>query len=144
MRSFPDRPVVGVGAVILDGDRVVLVRRGHPPLKGEWSLPGGALELAETLEDAVVREIEEETGLAVVVGPVVEVVDRIHLAPDGRVEYHYVVIDYLCRCLDASALRPGTDASEARWVAVSEVDAFRVTPPAGDVIRKAAALRESA
>ena len=95
-RSYPARPVVGVGAVVFDADRVLLVKRAHEPLKGEWSLPGGAVELGETLEAAVAREVLEETGLAVDVGPVVEVLDRVQHAADGRVEYHYVIVDYLC------------------------------------------------
>ena len=95
---------MGVGAVVLDGDRVLLVKRGHAPLKGEWSLPGGTVELGETLEAAVAREVLEETGLEVDVGPLVEVIDRVQRAPDGRVEYHFIVVDYLCR-------GPGTDRS---------------------------------
>ena len=83
MRKYPDRPIVGVGAVIVDGDRVLLVKRAHEPLKGEWSLPGGAVEVGETLEAALVREVREETGLDVDVGPVVEVLDRIRRDADG-------------------------------------------------------------
>src|SRR5439155_11424714 len=94
--AYAARPIVGVGAVIFDGDRVLLIKRGHEPLKGEWSLPGGRVELGETLGQAVAREVLEETGLVVDVGPVVEVLDRVHRTPDGRVEHHFVIIDYLC------------------------------------------------
>ena len=95
-RSFPARPIVGVGAVVVDDGRVLLVKRAQAPLKGEWSLPGGAVEVGETLSAAVQREVLEETGLVVSVGPIVEVLDRIHTDGDGRVEYHYVLIDYAC------------------------------------------------
>lgn len=140
MRAFPDRPVVGVGAVILDGARVVLVKRGQPPLKGAWSLPGGGVELAETLSEAVVREVREETGLEVEVGPVVEVLDRVHRAADGRVEYHYVVIDYLCRCRGSLALSRGSDADDARWVDLGELTAHGVAAAAVAVIYKSLEL----
>ena len=140
MRSFPDRPVVGVGAVILDGDRVVLVKRGQPPLQGEWSLPGGAVELGEALEDAVAREVLEETGLDVEVGPLVEVVDRVHRMADGRIEYHYVIIDYLCRCRGDRPLVHGSDAADARWVQTAELPTYRVTARAIAVVHKALEL----
>ena len=88
MRTFPDRPIVSVGAVVLDGDRVLLVKRAHEPLKGQWSLPGGVVELGETLDVALMREVREETGLTITVGPVVEVLERVLRAADDRVEYH--------------------------------------------------------
>ena len=94
--EYPTRPIVGVGAVVLDGSRVVLVQRGHAPLQGEWSLPGGAVELGETLEAALAREVLEETGLRVRVREPVEIFERIQPAGDGRIRFHYVVIDYLC------------------------------------------------
>jgi mutator protein MutT len=130
---------VGVGAVILDGDRVLLVKRGHAPLKGEWSLPGGMVELGETLEAALAREVAEETGIEVEIGPVVEVFDRVERADDGRVAYHFVIIDFAC------AVRSGTvahasDAEDARWVPVGDLAEFRVTPKATTVIHKAVAL----
>ena len=98
-----------MGAVILDGDRVLLVQRGQEPLKGEWSLPGGAVELGETLEEALVREVREETSLDVAVGPVVEVFDSIRRDARGRAEYHYVIIDYTCR------VRGGTPTGRGAW-----------------------------
>jgi 8-oxo-dGTP diphosphatase len=130
-----------VGAVILDGDRVLLVQRGQEPLKGEWSLPGGAVEIGETLEEALTREVREETSLDVVVGPVVEVFDSIRRDAGGRAEYHYVIIDYACRVRGGtpSAAQRGTDAADVRWVPVDELDQYRVTNTAIAVIRKARA-----
>jgi 8-oxo-dGTP diphosphatase len=139
MRRYPERPVVGVGGVIVDGDRVVLVQRGHEPLKGEWSLPGGAVELGESLIEALAREIREETGLEVAVGPVVEVIDRVHRSDDGRVEYHFVVVDYLCRVIGGH-LVSGSDASDIRWASESELPQFHLTVQALDVIQKALEL----
>jgi len=130
-----------VGAVILDAGRVLLVRRGQEPLKGEWSLPGGAVEVGETLEAALVREVCEETSLDVVVGPVLEVLDSIRHDADGRAQYHYVIVDYACRVragTPTAAVR-GTDADDVQWVPVEELDRYRVTTTAIAVIRKACA-----
>jgi len=136
VRQFPDRPIVSVGAVVVDGDRVLLVKRAHEPLKGAWSLPGGVVELGETLDEALAREVGEETGLEVAIGPVVEVLDRVERAPDGRVEYHFVIIDYLCHPR-GGALACATDAADARWVAASDLARFDVTPKATEVIHRA-------
>jgi 8-oxo-dGTP diphosphatase len=141
MRTFPDRPIVSVGAVALDGDRVLLVKRGQAPLKGHWSLPGGVVEIGETLEAALAREVLEETGLTIEVGPVVEVLDRVERTDDGRVEYHYVIIDYLCR------VGPGTpvhasDVDDVRWVSRDDVPEYRLTEKAAAVVGKAFQLRD--
>jgi 8-oxo-dGTP diphosphatase len=141
-RRFPDRPLVAVGAVVTDGDRVLLVKRGQPPLKGEWSLPGGVVEVGETLERAVSREVREETGLDVEVGPVVEVLDRVHRDGDGRVEYHFVIIDYLCAPASGQ-LAYGSDADDVRWARCEDLAQYRLTEAAGNVIRKAIAMRRS-
>jgi len=133
-REYPERPVIGVGAVILDSDRVLLVQRGHEPLKGEWSLPGGALELGETLEEGIRREVLEETGLVIDPVAVVEVFDRIYRDSAGRVQYHYVLVDYLCRVI-AGALACATDATDARWATLDQLGP--IAPFTGQVIRKA-------
>jgi ADP-ribose pyrophosphatase YjhB (NUDIX family) len=138
VRRYPERPIVGVGAVILDRDRVVLVKRAHPPLEGEWSLPGGAVEAGEALEDAVVREVLEETGLTVEVGPLVELVQRITRDADGAVEYHFVVADYACR-VQSGTLTPSSDASAAEWAPLGGLERYRLTETAQAVIQKAAA-----
>jgi mutator protein MutT len=141
VRTYPDRPIVAVGAVILDAGRVLLVRRGQEPLKGEWSLPGGAVETGETLQAALTREVREETALDIVVGPVVEVLDSIRRDEDGRAEYHYVIIDYACgiRAGTTTTAAHGTDALDVQWVPVSELERYRVTTTAMAVIRKACA-----
>ena len=126
-RAYPDRPIVGVGAVVLcDNARVVLVRRGHEPLAGEWSLPGGVVEIGETLQSAVAREILEETGLAVAVGPVV----------DHRVHYHFVLVDYLCHAT-GGALGSGSDASDVATADPSELADYNLNRKALEVIERA-------
>jgi len=136
VRTYPERPILGVGAVILDDDRVVLVKRGHEPSKGEWSLPGGAVDAGETLEAAVAREVLEETCLIVRVGPRVEIVERIIRDGDGRVQYHFVVVDYLCRVV-GGVLACASDAAAAEWAALDDLDRFAVSATAVAVIRKA-------
>jgi mutator protein MutT len=136
VRQYPERPIVAVGAVILDGDRVLLVKRGHEPRKGEWSLPGGAVEVGETLETALVREVREETCLDVSVGPVVDVLDRIRPDAAGRVEYHYVIVDYVCRVVSGEAAC-GSDADDVRWVNRGDLGTFRLTRGVLAVIEKA-------
>jgi 8-oxo-dGTP diphosphatase len=143
VRTFPAQPIVSVGAVIVDGERVLLVKRGQPPLRGRWSLPGGVVELGETLQEALVREVREETGLEVEVGPVVEVLERIEREADNRVEYHYVIIYYRC-LVCGGRLACGSDADDARWVAASDVATFGVTAAVAGVVHKALALASEA
>jgi 8-oxo-dGTP diphosphatase len=138
-RRHPDRPVVAVGAVILDNDRVLLVKRGQEPLKGAWSLPGGVVEIGETLDAALAREVLEETGLSVEVGDVVDVLDRVQIDADGRVEYHYVIIDYLCRPW-TDRLAHGSDAEDVRWMKIADLAGHGVTAKAIAVVQKALEL----
>jgi len=139
-REYPSRPVVGVGAVVLDRGRVLLVRRGNEPLKGEWSLPGGAVEVGETLREATRREVREETGLDVEPRAVVEVVDRISADRDGRTRYHYVLIDFVCDPVGGT-LCCASDATEAVWAEKSTVAEYGLGDPAMRVIDKAFALQ---
>jgi mutator protein MutT len=139
LRQFPEQPVVAVGAVILDRDRVLLVKRRHAPLKGSWSLPGGVVELGETLEAALAREVREETGLEIEVGPVIDVLDRLHRSSDGRLEFHYVIIDYLCRAR-STRLSSGSDAEDAEWLPLDGLDERGVTAQAIAVIHRAAGV----
>jgi mutator protein MutT len=141
-RAYPDRPIVAVGAIVIDEDRVLLVRRGQPPLEGEWSLPGGAVEVGESLETALVREVREETGVDVTVGPMVDVLDRITPDPAGRVAYHYVIVDYLCRLRGGTA-QGMSDALEARWVPRDAVPQYGLTSAARAVIEKAFHVSET-
>ena len=152
-REYPRRPIVGVGAVVLvardDAARigwtgapsdpgVVLVKRGFEPLKGEWSLPGGGVEVGETLGAAVVRELLEETGLVVEVGPIVDVLDRIVLDADGRPRYHFVLIDYVCRAV-GGRLQAGSDVTEVALGDPTALARFGVNDIACGVIQKAIA-----
>jgi 8-oxo-dGTP diphosphatase len=135
-RRYPPRPVVGVGAVIVHEGRVVLIKRKFEPLAGQWSLPGGTLELGESLDAGVAREMREETGLEVAVGPVIEVFDRILLDTDGRVRYHFVLIDYLCTPI-GGRLVAGSDVADAVLADPGALAPFRLTPKAVAVIERA-------
>ena len=138
-RAYPTRPIVGVGAVVLVDNRVVLIRRRYAPLAGQWNLPGGAVELGETLEEAVVRELEEETGLHVRVGPAIDTFDRIHRDADGRVQYHYVLVDFLCWPI-AGELGAASDVMEATLADPADLGPYNLTDKAREVIAKAIAL----
>lgn len=139
-RTYPSNPITGVGAVIFIDGRVVLIRRRFEPLSGQWSLPGGTVELGETLEAAVAREVREETGLVVAVGPVVEVFDRILFDEHGRVRYHYVLVDYLCIPV-AGGLTHGSDVDDAILADPHDLESYDLTPKAAGVIAKAVHLR---
>jgi ADP-ribose pyrophosphatase YjhB (NUDIX family) len=131
--------VLGVGAVVVVDGRIVLVKRAHEPLKGEWNLPGGVVEVGETLAQACAREVLEETGLSVTVGPVVEVFDRIMRDDSGAVQYHFVLVDYLCHPHGGS-LRCGSDASDIVLADPAALEPYRLTDKAREVIAHALAL----
>ena len=135
-RDYPDRPIVGVAAVVIEDERVVLVRRGRPPAYGEWSLPGGAVEPGETLEKAVVREVEEEIGLNVEVVEVVAVLDRIFWDQEGQVQYHYVLVDFLCR-KTGGKLQASSDAISCAQVPFSALAQYNLSKETNEVISKA-------
>jgi 8-oxo-dGTP diphosphatase len=135
-RTYPGRPYVGIGAVIVHEGRVVLVKRRFEPLAGQWSIPGGAIEAGETLAACVAREMAEETGFVVEVGPVIEVLDRITRDDDGRVLYHFVLIDYLCWPIGGE-LRAGSDVAEAVLAEPSELVQYALTEKATSVIERA-------
>jgi 8-oxo-dGTP diphosphatase len=136
-RRYPTRPLVGVGAVVLSPDgRVLIVKRRQEPLAGQWSLPGGMLEIGETLEAGVAREIHEEAGLVVTVGPVVEAFDRILLDDTGQVRYHFVLVDYLCH-VRGGDLCAGSDVEAAQFADPADLPRHRLTGKTEDVIAKA-------
>jgi len=134
-RDYPERPIIGVGAVIVRDGRALLVRRDSEPLRGEWSVPGGMLELGETLHEGVRREALEETGMEVEPGEVLDVFDSIFTDPLGRTEYHYVLIDYLCRALSGEA-QAGSDVSDVRWVGPEALAAMGLRASIEQVVRK--------
>lgn len=138
-RDYPERPIIGVGAVIVRDDRALLVRRATEPLLGEWSVPGGALELGEKLRDGAAREALEETGLRVEVGEVLDLFDSIFTDGDGRTQYHYVLVDFLCRPVAGEAIA-GSDVSEVKWVTEKDLAALDLRGSIAEVVRKALAL----
>jgi ADP-ribose pyrophosphatase YjhB (NUDIX family) len=144
-REYPERPMVGVGGVVIHKGRALLIRRGSAPLKGEWSIPGGLLEVGETLEQGVVRELAEETGLDVQVIELIEVFERIFPAPpnaDGtpgdpsRPQYHFVILDYLCE-IRGGTIAAASDALEFAWAREEDLAKYDVTVAVKRVMRKA-------
>ena len=133
-REYPETPLVGVGAVILDQGRVALVKRRFPPLAGEWSIPGGRLEIGETLREGIIREVREETGLTVEPAELLGVYDRLLRDEAGRILYHYVLIDFLCRRL-AGELQAGGDADDARWFSRQEIAEILLVEDTAEVVR---------
>jgi len=145
-REYPERPVVGIGGVIISDGRALLIRRGSEPLRGQWSIPGGTLEIGETLQAGVARELQEETGLEVRVLDVIEVFDRIFpaepldpAAPGRGPRFHYVIVDYLCERISGEA-RPGSDVTDVAFASEDELERFHLTDTAMRVLRKAFAM----
>jgi ADP-ribose pyrophosphatase YjhB (NUDIX family) len=134
-REYPARPYVGVGAVVLQGGRVLLVRRRHEPMVGQWSLPGGAVEIGEPLAAALTREVREETGLEIEIGPVIEVLDRITTDEGGAARYHFVLIDYLCWSAGGCPT-PSSDVTDAVFVDPCDLDRYALTEAATRVIQR--------
>jgi ADP-ribose pyrophosphatase YjhB (NUDIX family) len=145
-REYPERPVVGIGGVIIDRGRALLIRRGSEPLRGEWSIPGGTLELGETLEQGVARELLEETGLGVRVLELIEVFDRIY-AEDGAIaqraqrnpRFHYVIADYLCERISGEP-RAGSDVTDVMFAREDELGSYHLTETATRILKKAFAM----
>jgi 8-oxo-dGTP diphosphatase len=133
-REYPEQPLIGVGAIIIDGGRVVLIKRGHAPLAGEWSIPGGVLEVGETMREGVVREAHEETGLLVEPLDLLGVYDRMLRDDRGQVLYHYVLVDFLCRVTEGNLTAAG-DAAEAGWFTHQEAIDLSLPRDTAEVIR---------
>ena len=139
-REYPDYPRVGVGAIVLHEGRVLLVKRGHAPSLGLWSVPGGLVDLGETTVEAARREVEEESGLKVRIAGLVGILDRVTRDADDRVRYHWVLIDYLAFPESNDTITAGSDAAEVRWVTIDEVERLPITEGLVDMIQRAAAL----
>jgi len=134
-RRYPRHPLVGVGAIIIEDSRVLLVKRAHPPLQAQWSIPGGVLEVGELIREAAIREAREETGLIVEPGELLGVYDRVLRNLEQRVQYHYVLIDFLCR-RTGGELEAADDAAEVRWFTREELPPLNLAEDTQDVIRK--------
>ena len=135
-REYPDRPLVGVGGVIIHEERALIVQRGKPPRQGEWTVPGGMLELGETLRGGTEREVLEETGLVVKAGQVLDVFDSIHSDREGRTQYHYVLVDFLCTWMGGE-LKAASDVAQARWITREELESMPLIGFTAQVIKKA-------
>lgn len=135
-REYPSRPIPGVGVVVRKGDTVLVIQRGNPPRRGDWGIPGGAVELGETLRDAAVREVREECGIEIALGDAIDTWDVIQRDDDGRVQYHYVLVDFVADYVRGD-LRAASDVLDARWLSITELSAFPLPDKTREVIRKA-------
>lgn len=138
-KSYPGLPVVGVGALVFDNDRILLIKRGQPPAMGMWSIPGGVVELGESLHDACAREVMEETGIHIKVGPLVDTIEAIMPDSQGKIQYHYILFDYLARYVGGE-LTSGSDADSAAWIPLAEIDNLAIWPATRAMIDKARAM----
>jgi 8-oxo-dGTP diphosphatase len=141
-REYPDRPIVGVGGVVIAGDRTLLIRRGSAPLQGQWSIPGGMLELGESIVEGVRRELAEETGLDVRVLGLIEVFERIIPGEGGRTRYHFVILDYLCEMISGEA-KAASDVTDVAWAREQDLDRYSLTDIATRVIKRAFEMARS-
>jgi 8-oxo-dGTP diphosphatase len=135
-REYPQAPVVGVGGVVIHEGRALLIKRGSEPLKNQWSIPGGTLELGESIQEGVRRELLEETGISVRVGELIEVFDRIFRDAAGKIQYHFVIVDYLCEKISGEA-HAASDVTDTAWVREEDLWNYNLTEAATRVIRKA-------
>jgi 8-oxo-dGTP diphosphatase len=138
-REYPGAPVVGVGGVVIRDGRALLIKRGSAPLKDQWSIPGGTLELGESIQEGVRRELLEETGIEVRVGELIEVFDRIFRDDAGKIQYHFVIVDYLCEAISGEA-RAASDVTDVAWVKEEDLWNYKLTEAATRVIRRAFAM----
>ena len=135
-RAYPQRPIVSAHAVVFRGDRVLLARRAHEPSRGRWSVPGGGIELGETIRDAAQREVREECGIEIETGGIIDVVDNVIRDESERIRFHYVVIYLIAHHVSGRA-RPGSDASEVRWATRAELEGFDMHPLARKALQRA-------
>lgn len=135
-REYPTRPIAGVGVVVRQDNRILLIQRGRPPRQGEWGIPGGALELGETWRQAAVREVREECGIEIALGNIIDVVDIVLRDGNERVQYHYAIVDFVAEYLSGD-LRAASDVLDARWVALDELSKYALPSMTRRVIRQA-------
>jgi 8-oxo-dGTP diphosphatase len=135
-RSYPERPIIAVGGVVIYDSRVLLIRRGQPPLEGRWSIPGGILEIGETIAEGIEREMREETSVQVRVRDLIEIYEKVLRDEEERPQYHFVILDYVCEFVEGTA-EAGGDVSEVMWASEQELESLMLTTAANRVIRKA-------
>jgi len=138
-REYPQRPIIAVGGVVIHGGRVLLIRRGQPPLEGRWSIPGGILEIGETIASAIERELKEETSVSVRVMGLLEIYEKVLRDSDNRAQYHFVILDYICEFVEGTPDAAG-DVTDAEWVSEADLEKLQLTSAALRVVKKAFAL----